>query len=385
MEKNTENVNEKEENVPEAVSEDKNTKDGKPQKRQVKVINVPKRRRPLQTPSNIIRLCIVWAFILCIFFLTYPFMSAQLYINDDLEVTTIYGEQSGRFKLADQSEIDEAAKELRAAIDGLEEAPPDEESSAESDTSENSDAVSSESDDSEYEPPIRSIDTANYEWKYSIRDDVDIEEIAGLIDSAKNINRKNYTEESVEKLNRAVLKAQKVLCATVNVSQSAIQMMVGGMVGESYGNFGSVGHSVVHGIFSFGLALMPIIGFFAATFDKRRHIKHVIVMICAVLALVDIFLTIYPFVGIGAVLSIIMYVLICLLNIGSIYAKQQEDFIISHPEKEGEFTEKHPQLVKALLNAKTFGGLPTSSDIKEQTYQAAKNAQKRNKKKKKSK
>ena len=383
MEKNTENVNEKEENVPEAVPESQNAKEDKPKKRQVKVINVPKRRRPLQTPSNIIRLCIVWSFIICIFLLTYPFLSAQLFINDNLEVTTMVG--TADLKLHTQDEIDEAAKELKAAIDGLEEAPPDEESSAEPDTSENSDSSSVTSDDSEYEPPIRSIDTANYNWQYSIRDDVDIEEIAGLIDSAKNIDRKKYTEESVDKLNRAVLKAQRTLCATVNVSQSAIQMMVGGMVGESFGNYGSVGHSVMHGIFSFGLAIMPIIGFFAATFDKRRHIKHVIVMICAILSLIDIFLTIYPFVGIGAVLSIIMYILICLLNIASIYTKQQEDFIVSHPEKEAEFTEKHPYLVKALLNAKTFGGLPTSSDIKEQTYQAAKNAQKRNKKKKKSK
>jgi hypothetical protein len=383
MEKNTENVNEKEENVPEAVPESQNAKEDKPKKRQVKVINVPKRRRPLQTPSNIIRLCIVWSFIICIFLLTYPFLSAQLFINDNLEVTTMVG--TADLKLHTQDEIDEAAKELKAAIDGLEEAPPDEESSAEPDTSENSDTSSVTSDDSEYEPPIRSIDTANYKWQYSIRDDVDIEEIAGLIDSAKNIDRKKYTEESVDKLNRAVLKAQRTLCATVNVSQSAIQMMVGGMVGESFGNYGSVGHSVMHGIFSFGLAIMPIIGFFAATFDKRRHIKHVIVMICAILSLIDIFLTIYPFVGIGAVLSIIMYILICLLNIASIYTKQQEDFIVSHPEKEAEFTEKHPYLVKALLNAKTFGGLPTSSDIKEQTYQAAKNAQKRNKKKKKSK
>lgn len=383
MEKNTENVNEKEENVPEAVPESQNAKEDKPKKRQVKVINVPKRRRPLQTPSNIIRLCIVWSFIICIFLLTYPFLSAQLFINDNLEVTTMVG--TADLKLHTQDEIDEAAKELKAAIDGLEEAPPDEESSAEPDTSENSDTSSVTSDDSEYEPPIRSIDTANYKWQYSIRDDVDIEEIAGLIDSAKNIDRKKYTEESVDKLNKAVLKAQRTLCATVNVSQSAIQMMVGGMVGESFGNYGSVGHSVMHGIFSFGLAIMPIIGFFAATFDKRRHIKHVIVMICAILSLIDIFLTIYPFVGIGAVLSIIMYILICLLNIASIYTKQQEDFIVSHPEKEAEFTEKHPYLVKALLNAKTFGGLPTSSDIKEQTYQAAKNAQKRNKKKKKSK
>ena len=383
MEKNTENVNEKEENVPEAVPESQNAKEDKPKKRQVKVINVPKRRRPLQTPSNIIRLCIVWSFIICIFLLTYPFLSAQLFINDNLEVTTMVG--TADLKLHTQDEIDEAAKELKAAIDGLEEAPPDEESSAEPDTSENSDSSSVTSDDSEYEPPIRSIDTANYKWQYSIRDDVDIEEIAGLIDSAKNIDRKKYTEESVDKLNRAVLEAQRTLCATVNVSQSAIQMMVGGMVGESFGNYGSVGHSVMHGIFSCGLAIMPIIGFFAATFDKRRHIKHVIVMICAILSLIDIFLTIYPFVGIGAVLSIIMYILICLLNIASIYTKQQEDFIVSHPEKEAEFTEKHPYLVKALLNAKTFGGLPTSSDIKEQTYQAAKNAQKRNKKKKKSK
>ena len=108
-------------------------------------------------------------------------------------------------------------------------------------------------------------------------------------------------------------------------------------------------------------------------------------MIGCVLALLDLFLAIYPYVGIGAVLSIIMYVIISLLNFCSIYAKQQEDHIVNHPEEEAEFTVKHPQFVKALLNEKSFGRYYDTQHRREQEYKAAKNAQKRNSKKKKGK
>ena len=59
-----------------------------------------------------------------------------------------------------------------------------------------------------------------------------------------------------------------------------------------------------------------------------------------------------------------MYIIICVLNLAGVYAKQQEDYIITHPEKEPEFTEKHPQFVKALINYKAFVKYAEEPEIK---------------------
>lgn len=360
----------------------------KKQKRKVTVINVPKRRKPLRTPSHIIRLCLVWSFVLIMLLLTYPFLSTQLYISDDLEVTP--DNTKATLKLATQEEINAAEKELQAAIDGLVEAPKEEESSqasgSESSAGENSEA--SQESSTALKPAssgIRSLSTAHYNWSYNVSEKVDITALANLIDKAMTIDRSLYTEETTDILNTAVIKAQKTLCATVIVSQNAWQMMIGGPVKEAFGVSSSVGDTIMHSIFSFAFAVIPVVCFLAASFDKRRHIKHVIIMIGAILALVDFFIIIYPFVGIGAVLSIIMYVLVCILNIASIYAKQQEDHIVKHPEEEPEFSEKHPQFVKALLNEKAFGTLYNKVDAKAKEYNAAKNAQKHYNKQKKGK
>ncbi len=358
---------------------------GRKKKNKVVVINVPKKKKPLSTPSQILRIFIVIAFVVTLFFLTYPFLYTHLYISDDLNITPDI--DNAYRKLASQEEINKAEAELKKAYESLVEAPKEddkEESTEASEASENSAENAEPSYDADEGTLIRSIDTANYEWTYTIADGVDIESIASLIDEARSIDRDKYTEKSVNALNKSLLQAQKLLCAKVVISQSALQMMLGGSVGEAFGNYGSAWDSILHGICSFALAIIPIVGFFAATFDRKRHIKHVIIMIGVVLAIADIFLTIYPYIGIGAVLSVIMYLFIGALNIASIYALQQERFIVNHPEMEPEFTEKHPQFVKALLNAKTFGALkmPTA---KEKEYKAAKNAQKRNTKKKKSK
>jgi len=365
----------------ESPEETSNGRKGK--KNKVVVINVPKKKRPLATPSYILRIFIVLSFVVVLFLLTYPFLYAQLYISDDLNIT--YDVNAAYKKLATQEEIDKAEAELKKAYDGLVEAPKKKSEEEYEEESEPSDEEKETSYDEEDDDTIiRSIDTANYEWTYSIANNVDIKSIAGLIDEARSIERSDYTEKSVNALNKSLLEAQKLLCAKVVISQSALQMMLGGSVSEAFGNYGSAWDSVLHGIFAFALAVIPIVCFFAAAFDRKRHIKHVIIMIGAVLALVDIFLTIYPYIGIGAVLSVIMYLFIGVLNIASIYALQQERYIISHPEMEPEYTEKHPQFVKALFNAKSFGALkmPTA---REKEYKAAKNAKKRNSKKKKSK
>lgn len=374
------NNNLTEEEKPEA---DKAVK-SKKLKKQVKVINVPKKKKLLRTPSHILRICLVWCFVICIFLLTYPFLEVRLYINDKLEITP--NNQEASFALATQNDIDLAAYNISLAYSKLEKLPDAEDSeSSELSEQQSQSEGSSEASAPDDEEAVRSIDTAKYEWQYRIDKNVDASTLLTMIETTKNLKRYQYTEKTVGELNKAVLQAQRTLGASVGISQNALQMMLGGSVSEAFGRYDSVGNSIWHGITSFALAVIPVLGFFFAVFDKKRHFKHVIITLGAILALADIFLTIYPYVGIGAVLSIIMYIIICVFNFSSIYAKQQEDFIMKHPEKEAEFSEKHPQFVKALINKKSVDLKEGKPDAGNLTYQAAKNAKKHNQKKKRSK
>ena len=308
----------------------------KGKKKEVKVINVPKRKRPLATPSYIIRIFLIILFVCCILLLSSPFLNVTLYITDNLEITPSYSE--AHLTLATQEEIDLAEQELQNAFQALE-------------TISSEQSAESKQEDSDI---LQSISSANYKWSYMVSKDVDIQSLAQLIADARNIDRSLYTSESIKTLNQALMNAQKTLCTSVKITQSAFQLALGGTIAESYGLNQTIGRVISHSIFALALTFVPLICFFALCFDRHRHIKHIICMIGAVVCLIDIFIALYPYVGIGAVLSVILYIIICILNIASIYAKQQEDYIISHPELEPEFTEKHPQFVKALINYKSF-------------------------------
>ncbi len=364
---------------------------GKNEKRKVVVVNVPKKKKRLRTPSHIIRITLIWLLAIELFLLTYPFLQVRFYITEDLGVTP-YQEKAYNI-LATQEEIDSAAAELQKAVDSLEELPPEEssaesgaaESNAESSVSETSETESAESAPQETGGSnVRELATVDYNWSYYIRNDVDAEKLTKLIVDVKKLDRTLYTEESVDKLNLAVLKAQKVLCASVFISQNGFQMMLGGSVGEAFGSTLSLGNTLFRGFLTFSLGVLPLIAIFACVFDKKRIIKNVIVLICSILVLVDIFFTIYPFVGIGAVLSIILYIIISVINLGGFYARQQEKYIVLHPELEAEYTEKHPHFVKALINQKSFGD-EIKIDHKAQERKTAQNVKKRMNKKKKSK
>ncbi len=337
------------------TAEVKNAVDKTSAKKSVKVINAPHKKKKLRTPTHFLRLGIIWSFVICLFLLTFPFLELNVYITDDLK-TTFYREDA-YLTLSSQEQIDTAADELQKAIDGL------------------------TVDKNAEEQPVmsaRALSTVNYNWSYYTAKGVDGTRLQKLISQAMDIDTSKYTEKSVKALNTATISAQKMLCANVKLSQTGLQMLFG-TVSEAYG-YDSSASSVTHSLFAFALALIPTVCFFAACFDKHRHIKHIICFVGALLCLSDIFFTIYPNVGIGAVLSIIMYFIICILNVASIYAKQQEDYIVKHPEKEAEFSEKHPQFVKALINDKSFG-TREEPDKKELELKAAKNAQKRRKKK----
>ncbi len=331
------------------------------EKKSVGTAQKRKRKKLLRTPSHILRLCIIWAFVFTIYFLSMPFMSITLYINEELETTTDYNEVS--YVYASQDEIDSANEALVLAIDNLEELPDED----------------VEEDGVEYNA---SLNTIVLNWIYSISSEVDASELLENIETAKSVERNLYTEDSLNELSSATLNAQRTLAASVTISQTALQLMLGGTVGEAYGYESSVS-TVAISLYAFALLLLPFMGFLAASFDKSRHIKHVITMLACVLAIIDIMFIVYPYIDIGAVLSLIMYVIICIITSFSIYAKQQEDYIVNHPELESEFSEKHPQFVKALINAKAMGLIENLNNEKaKQKLEAAKNAQKRRQKKK---
>ncbi len=370
-----------------AVAADSSPTDS--EKRKTVVVNVPKRKKLLRTPSHIIRIALIWCFAIILYLLTYPFLEVRFYIKEDLGVTPRIEEAYS--VLAAQAEIDAAEVALRQAIDGLVEAPKEEESGEESAASAQESSLTSDTSSDEESQSSQAAEsggflemsTLNYNWTYTVREGVQEEKLTQLIEEVKKIKRSDYTEASVEKLNAALLNAQKVLCASVFVSQSALQMMFGGSVGEAFGASIDLSNTFMRSIFTFALSILPIIAIFACIFDKKRMIKNVIVLICSILALADIFFTIYPYIGIGAVLTIMLYIVIILLNIGGFYAGQQEKYIVSHPEKEAEFTEKHPHFVKALINEKSIGGSSLLSRS-ERERTSAKEAKKRRNKKKKS-
>ena len=232
-----------------APSASENDADGsgtnKPQKRKVVVANVPKQKNPLSTPSHIIRITMIWCFLIFLFLLTSPFLQVTFYITEDMEVTPYI--EKAYTTLATQEEIDACTKELKAALDGLEEAPIEEDPDADQKTENSDDASSAASSAAASEPSqtsqsagstggVRGLDSVYYNWTYYIAEGINSEELEELISECKNINRDIYTEESLEKLNEAMLKAQKSLCASVFVSQNALQMMLGGSVGEAFGS-----------------------------------------------------------------------------------------------------------------------------------------------------
>lgn len=330
-----------------------------------KVQNVPVRKKvkkPLRTPSHILRLCLVWCFVICIFLLSTSFFTVTVYINDKLEATPYL--QEGDFTYSTLEEIHSAEAELQEAIDGLQK---------------KSDSKSSAADTS----TGNSISSMQLEWVYHIKEDIDTEDIKStlkLIEEAKAVERDLYTDKSVEKLNDAILKAQQSLGASYTISQTALQLMFGGSISEMYGNQSAM-DSVTNSIFISVLGIIPVLGFFAASFDKKKHIKHIISMLCSVLAIIDIMFVIYPSVDTGSVFTIIMYIIIAVITIFSIYAKQQEDYIVQHPELEAEYSDKHPHFVKALINNKSFGNKTPVVTKSEQERMAAQNAKKhRNKK-----
>lgn len=316
-----------------------------------------KKKKLLKTPSQIIRWCLVLSYVLVVYLLSSSYINATLFITDDLSVTTVMQEHYKTF--ADQKEVDDAEKQLRAAIDGLKRkkgAPATDEQQGE-----------------------KRLSSAEYRWEYHISEGIDAEKLGSLIDEARLIPKNNYTDETAAVLTDAILSGQRTLRATLTISQAPLQLMFGGGLGTTEGV--ETGTIVTNIIMVYMLAILPFVGFLIASFDIRRHIKNIYSILCAVFCIMDIFMLVYPHIGKGAVASIAIYIIIFVLGISGFYAKQQEDYIMKHPELEAEYTEKHPHFVKALINYKAVNVAEMTK--KEQDLSSARNAKEKKRKKRK--
>ncbi len=315
-----------------------------------------KRKKLLRPPTQIIRLFLIFAFVAEIYLLSCNFVTVTSYITEDLKAPLGYDGQYTT--LADQKEIDDAAKELKSALDELE--------LLEGKTPAKNSQIN------------QKIQSTTYKWEYHIAKGVKFDELSDLINKANDIYQPYYTEKSIDRLNKATLKAQYAMRAVATISQSPLQLILGGNIGT--GDSADSAAVITGKVMLYLLVLLPFAGFLFACFDSRRHIKNVFSVITSGLCIIFIFLMVNPYYAVGSVIALFIYFIIIGLGIGGIYAKQQEDYIIKHPELEAEFSEKHPQFVKALINHKSVSLEEITR--KEAELKAAKNAKKSQDKKK---
>lgn len=288
--------------------------------------------KPLKTPSYILRVFTIILFLFTVLCLSMPFFTMQLQMETSLD-----------HKMT-QTEVDQTTQQLKTAMDSL---------------------VKKETDkDTETEDTTLAMDTMQRTWIYTnIEKSVDITKFSETLNQCMSVNSELYTEESYTALKDEILSAQKKAGTYVMLSQTALQMIFCGNIAQQYIDpEANTAGGLVYMLF----ALLPALGFFVNVFDSKRHIKNVTTLLTSSAAMILILILVSTScLDIGSLLSIFAYMLLLILGIGSIYAKQQEDYIVSHPELEAEFTEKHPQFVKALLNEKRFNVMLSSEREKE--------------------
>lgn len=274
--------------------------------------------KPLKTPSYILRMMVIVVFMFCLFLLSCPFFSVQ------------FGTKPNIDHKATQQEIDIETQQLQQAFDKLVKKDDAEEKAKEP-----------------WEMP-----TIQREWYYTnVEESTDITKLTELITKAMDVDSTLYTEESYKALKNEILDAQQLLGTNVKISQTALQMVFCGNIAQQY--ISDPDNNTGGGLMYILFIVFPALGFFINIFDSKRHIKNVATLICSSLSIVNIFICVsISYLDIGSLLSIFAYLLLIILGFAGMYAKQQEDYIVAHPELEAEFSEKHPQFIKALLNEK---------------------------------
>ena len=117
-----------------------NMNDPVPQKPKKKKRRRKKQKKLLKAPTDILRLCMVWGFIISVFLLSTKFVTITLYVAEDHKMT--FDKSAIMTSYPDQKAIDESVKEMDAALKGL------------------------KNNDIEKRNENMAIQTAKYDWKY---------------------------------------------------------------------------------------------------------------------------------------------------------------------------------------------------------------------------
>ncbi len=278
--------------------------------------------KPLKTPSYILRIFTIILFLFTVLCLSMPFFTIYLQMETSID-----------HKMT-QAEVDQTTRQLQTVKDNLVERENDKNTETPQETA-------------------LALNTLQREWYYTnIEESVDITKFVETLDQCMSVDGNLYTEESYTALKDETLSAQEKAGTCVILSQTGLQMIFCGNIAQQYIDpEANTAGGLVYMLFM----LLPAIGFFVNLFDSKRHIKNVATLLTSSVSMILILtLVSTSCLDIGSLFSVFAYMLLIIFGIGSIYAKQQEDYIVKHPELEAEFTEKHPQFVKALLNAKRF-------------------------------
>lgn len=333
-------------------SEVSGSKNSKKAKKKTVVYNVPP-KKPKKSRSEKIRIAMCVFFTACIVCLTMPFTTFNIVRTMD----TDEGVENY------QKKIDKACEELKKAEEKLVLA--DEEEVEENKSLEKSDVI----------------------YPHSLSDDNIIKQkcetktILKEIEKAAQIDRIKYTKESYDNLLEKIYNASGIITSTAVISDTGLQLIFGTSLSDTAVNRRTEG-VFQRLLYSIGFLVVPAVGFFIASFDKKRHIKNIFAIVGSMLLIFDIF-AFFPlqYIDYGAVISVVLYVIIFLLGVAGFYTKQQEDYWTSHYEEcvEKGMTKWLPDgYIEDKKNAEQI-----KADKEHQALvDAAKNAQKRRSKKK---
>lgn len=326
-------------------------KDSKKITKNTVVYGVPKKRKKPRSDKIRIAMCVLYS--ACIICLTMPFTTFNFErIIDSDEGAANY-----------QKEIDKAYEEISKAEEELVLADKEE-------VDENKALEKSEI-----------IYPKNLPNDNIIKQKCETEKLLEKIDEAANLDRTIYTKESYSKLLEKIYAATGVLTQKAIISDTGFQLIFGSSLSGSTINKRTEG-TMQRLLYSIGFLIIPVLGFFVASFDKKHHIKNIIATIGSALLIFDLF-AFFPleYIDYGATITFVLYVIILILGVAGFYTKQQEDYWLNHYEEciEKGMTKWLPD---GYLDDKKNAEQIKEDKTQQAIVDSAKNAQKRRSKKK---
>lgn len=347
-------ISEEDKNKLNSVEKQKQTTDSKKRKKITKntvVYGVPKRRKKPRSDKIRIALCLLYS--ACIVCLTMPF-------------TTFNFERT----LNTDDEIKSCQKDIDKAYDELEKAQKDLVLADKKEVEEN-----------------KGLEKSKIIYPKSLAEDnvigqkCETDRLLKLIDEAAGLDYTKYTRESYNNLLEKIYSATGTLAPSATISDTGFQLVFGNSLSDATFSKRTEG-TFQRLMYSIGFLIIPIAGFFAASFDKKHHIKNIIAMVGSAF-LIFVMFTFFPleYIDYGAVISFVLYIIILILGVAGVYCKQQEDYWLEHYD---ECVEKGMTkwLPDGYLDDKKNAEQIKADKAQQAIVDSAKNAQKRRQKKK---